>query len=126
MAEMGGVLTPAQAKKAIEVSDAMQGNFARAHKAGVKVAYGTDTGVSRHGDNAQEAVLMHAAGMSEMDILYSATVAAADLAAMSDTLGTIEAGKHADIIAMQASPLDDIRALLDVAFVMKGGKVFKD
>ncbi|MFK7831189.1 MAG: amidohydrolase family protein [Congregibacter sp.] len=125
MAKKGGILTPAQSEKAIEVGAAMQGNFAKAHKAGVKVAFGTDSGVSPHGANAREAVLMHQAGMSEMDILVTATVNAADLIGMSDTLGTIEAGKHADIIATRASPLDRIDALLDVGFVMKGGKVFK-
>lgn len=125
MARKGGVLTPSQAKKAIEVGEAMQGNFAKAHKAGVKVAFGTDSGVSPHGANAREAVLMKQAGMSEMDILVSATVNAADLIDMSDSLGTIEAGKHADIIATAISPLDDIQALYDVGFVMKGGKVFK-
>ncbi len=125
MAETGGVLTPAQARKAIEVGAAMQGNFAMAHKAGVKVAFGTDSGVSAHGVNAMEAVLMHDAGMSEMDILVAATVNAADLIDMADTLGTIEAGKHADIIATGGSPLDNIDELLDVDFVMKGGKVFK-
>ncbi|WOJ96587.1 amidohydrolase family protein [Congregibacter brevis] len=126
MAKMGGILTPAQAAKAIEVSAAMQGNFEKAHKAGVKVAYGTDTAVSKHGLNAREAELMNNAGMSEMDILVSATVNAADLIDMSDSLGTIEAGKHADIIATQISPLDDIKALQNVGFVMKSGKVMKE
>ncbi|EAQ98390.2 metal-dependent hydrolase family protein [Congregibacter litoralis] len=125
MAKMGGVLTPAQAEKAIEVSAAMQGNFAKAYKAGVKIAFGTDSAVSRHGLNAREAELMNEAGMSEMDILVSATVNAADLIDMSDSLGTIEAGKHADIIATRRSPLDDIKALQDVSFVMKGGMVVK-
>ncbi len=125
MAEAGGVLTPAQARKAIEVGAAMQGNFAKAHKAGVKVAFGTDSGVSAHGVNAMEAVLMHEAGMSEMDILVAATINAADLIDMSDSLGTIEPGKHADIIATGGSPLSNIDELLDVDFVMKGGKVFK-
>ncbi|WP_439106717.1 amidohydrolase family protein [Congregibacter sp.] len=125
MAKAGGILTEAQAAKAIEVSTAMQGNFAKAHKAGVKVAYGTDTAVSKHGLNAREAVLMHDAGMSEMDILVSATINAADLIGMSDSLGTIESGKHADIIATQISPLEDISALQDVGFVMKSGKVVK-
>lgn len=119
------VLTEAQAAKAIQVGNDMQGNFAKAHKAGVRVAYGTDSGVSRHGINAEEAVLMHQAGMSEMDILVTATVNAADLISMSDSLGTIETGKHADIIATDGSPLENIEELLDVDFVMKGGKVFK-
>ena len=118
-------LTAAQAKKAIEVDRAMQGNFASAHKAGVKVAFGTDSGVSPHGDNAREALLMHEAGMSEMEILVAATVSAAALIDMSDSLGTVEAGKYADIIAMDGSPLNDIGELLDVDFVMKGGKTLK-
>jgi imidazolonepropionase-like amidohydrolase len=103
----------------------MQGNFARAYKAGVKIAYGTDSGVSRHGTNAEEAVLMREAGMSEMDVLYSATVAAADLIDRSESLGTLEAGKMADIIATDGSPLENIGELLDVDFVMKSGKVYK-
>ncbi len=125
MARDGGVLTPAQASKAIEVGAAMQGNFEKAHKAGVKVAFGTDTGVSAHGDNAKEALLMHEAGMTEMEVLVSATVSAADLIGMSDSLGTIETGKHADIVATDGSPLDSLEELLDIDFVMKGGKVFK-
>ncbi|MDH3337711.1 MAG: amidohydrolase family protein [Gammaproteobacteria bacterium] len=111
--------------KAIRVGGDMKGNFAKAHKAGVKVAFGTDSGVSKHGTNAEEAVLMVEAGMSEMDVITSATVNAADLIDMSASLGTIEAGKFADIIAVDGSPLDDIAELLDVAFVMRGGKVFK-
>lgn len=125
MARAGGILTAAQSAKAIEVGAAMQGNFAKAHKAGVKIAFGTDSAVSKHGQNAREAVLMHEAGMSEMDILVSATVNAADLIGMSDTLGTIEPGKHADLVATQVSPLDSIDALLDIGFVMKSGKVMK-
>lgn len=125
MAEAGGTLTPAQAQKAIEVNRAMAGNFARAHKAGVKVAFGTDSGVSRHGLNAREAVLMQQAGMTAMEVIVAATVNAADLIDMSDSLGTIEPGKYADIIATTGSPLDSIEELLDVDFVMKGGKVYK-
>lgn len=112
--------------KAIRVGGDMIENFKRSYQSGVKIAYGTDSGVSRHGTNAQEAVLMHDAGMSAMDILKSATVNAADLIDMSDSLGTIEAGKFADIIAMDGSPLEDIKELLDVDFVMKGGKTVKN
>ena len=65
------------------------------------------------------------AGMPEMDVIVAATINAADLIDMSDSLGTIEAGKYADIIAVDGSPLDDIAELLDVDFVMKGGKVYK-
>ncbi|MEL6869752.1 MAG: amidohydrolase family protein [Pseudomonadota bacterium] len=113
-------------EKAIRVGTDMAGNFGKAYKAGVNIAFGTDSGVSRHGTNAREAVLMHAAGMTPMDVLVSATVNAADLIDMSDSLGTIEAGKQADIVATATSPLDDIEALLEMAFVMKGGKVYVD
>jgi imidazolonepropionase-like amidohydrolase len=125
MATESDFMSPAIREKAIAVGNDMQANFARAHKAGVKVAFGTDTGVSRHGDNAMEAVLMHQAGMTPMEILVSATVNAADLIDMSASLGTLEPGKQADIIALENSPLDNIESLLDVGFVMKGGKVFK-
>jgi len=113
-------------EKAIRVGNDMAGSFEKAHKAGVNVAYGTDSGISPHGTNAEEAVLMVKAGMSEMDVIISATINAADLLDMSDSIGTIEAGKFADIIAVDGSPLANIDELLDVDFVMKGGKVYKN
>ncbi len=112
--------------KAIRVGNDMAGSFEKAHKAGVNIAYGTDSGISRHGTNAEEAVLMVEHGMSESDVLVAATINAADLLDMSDSIGTIEAGKSADIIAVDASPLENIDELLDVDFVMKSGKVYKD
>ena len=118
-------MAPAVKEKAIRVGNDMAGSFEKAHKAGVNVAYGTDSGISPHGNNAQEAVLMVATGMSEMDVIITATINAADLIDMSDSIGTIETGKFADIIAVDNSPLEDIEELLDVDFVMKGGKVFK-
>ena len=126
MAVEADFMTDAIKEKAIRVGNDMAGSFEKAHKAGVNIAYGTDSGVSRHGTNAEEAVLMVENGMSEMDVLVAATVNAADLLDMSDTIGTIEAGKFADIIAVDASPLENIDALLDVDFVMKSGKVYKD
>jgi len=120
------ILPPAVAAKAIKVGEDMQGNFIKSYEAGVKIAYGTDSGISPHGTNAEEAVLMHQAGMPNADILVSATVNAADLIGMSDQLGTLEIGKQADIIATDGSPLTDIEELLDVDFVMKGGKVHKN
>ena len=125
MAREGGILTDAQAEKAVRVGGAMMANFEKAHKAGVNVAYGTDSGISRHGGNAEEALLMVQAGMSPMNVIKTATVNSADLLGMSADIGTIEAGKYADIIAVNGSPLDDIEELLDVDFVMKGGKVYK-
>ena len=126
MAENSDFMSPAIKEKAIATGAAMKGNFYQSYKAGVKIAYGTDSGVSKHGSNAQEAVLMVKAGMPEMDVIKSATVNSADLLDMTSSIGTIEAGKYADIIAVDSSPLENIEELLDVDFVMKGGKVYKD
>jgi len=126
MASNSNFMSPAIKAKALRVGGDMMSHFAVAYREGVNIAFGTDSGVSKHGTNADEAVLMHQAGMSPSDILKSATVNAADLIDMSDSLGTLEVGKFADIIAMDESPLDDISALTDIDFVMKGGKVYKD
>lgn len=125
IAKETNMLPPAVAAKAIKVGGDMQGNLGKAYKAGVKIAYGTDSGISKHGTNADEAVLMAEAGMTNEDILISATINTADLIGMSSQLGTLEVGKFADIIATNNSPLEDIKELLDVNFVMKGGKVHK-
>jgi len=126
MASNSNFMSPAIKAKALRVGGDMMEHFAVAYREGVNIAFGTDSGVSKHGTNADEAVLMKQAGMTEADILKSATVNAADLIDMSGLLGTLEAGKYADIIAMDKSPLEDISALTDVGFVMKGGKVYKD
>ncbi|MEM8497946.1 MAG: amidohydrolase family protein [Pseudomonadota bacterium] len=126
MAANSDFMSDAIRQKAARVGADMKDNFAKAYSAGVKVAYGTDSGVSRHGINAEEAVLMHEAGVSAMDVIKSATVNSADLLGMTDSIGTIEKGKYADIIAVENSPLDDVKALLDVNFVMKSGKVHKN
>ncbi|MBE7213575.1 amidohydrolase family protein [Shewanella benthica] len=126
MAKTSDFMSDAIKAKARRVGMDMTDNFKAVYKAGVKIAYGTDSGVSQHGTNAREAVLMHQAGMSNADILKSATVNGADLIGMSDKLGTLEVGKYADIIATETSPLKEIEALLDVDFVMKGGKVYKN
>lgn len=125
MAETSDFMSAPIKAKALRVGGDMLRNFEKSYKAGVKIAFGTDSGVSQHGINAQEAVLMYKAGMTTSDILKSATVNGADLIGMSDKLGTIEKGKFADIIATNNSPLKNIEALLDVDFVMKDGKVFK-
>ncbi|WP_408607220.1 metal-dependent hydrolase family protein [Colwellia chukchiensis] len=125
MAKTTDFMSDAIRAKAIRVGSDMIENFQRSYKAGVKIAYGTDSGVSKHGNNAREAQLMHDAGMSAQDILISATIHGADLIGKSTSLGTLEAGKIADIIAMDASPLADINQLLDINFVMKSGKVVK-
>ena len=125
LAKNTNFMSPAISAKAIRVGGDMIENFKRSYKSGVKIAYGTDSGVSKHGDNGKEAVLMFNAGMKAQDILKSATVNAADLIGKSESLGTIEAGKIADIIAMDNSPLKDMKELLDVDFVMKSGVVVK-
>ncbi|MBU3004589.1 metal-dependent hydrolase family protein [Paraglaciecola arctica] len=124
MAENSDFMSDAIKDKARTVGKEMQGNVERAYKAGVKIAFGTDSGVSKHGINAYEAVLMVKAGMSNMDVIKSATVNSADLLGMTEQIGTLAVGKQADIIATDGSPLEDIQQLLDVDFVMKGGKIF--
>jgi imidazolonepropionase-like amidohydrolase len=111
--------------KAAAIGPLIQDTFARAYKAGVPIAFGTDTGVSAHGDNWQEFGYMIEAGMPAMEAIQSATVAAADLLNRSDDLGSITVGKYADIIAVAGDPLTDSSAFGRVRFVMKGGEVFK-
>ncbi|UAL44499.1 amidohydrolase family protein [Shewanella inventionis] len=118
-------MSPAIKAKAIRVGGDMLKNFTAAYKAGVNIAYGTDSGVSHHGDNAKEAVLMSKAGMSNSDILKSATINAAKLIDMSDSLGSLEVGKQADIIGLTTNPLEQIDSLLSVPFVMKAGVIYK-
>ncbi len=119
-------LPPNSAKKALEVGPQMQDMLRTAWTGGVKVAFGTDTGVSKHGENAKEFLYMVEAGMSEMDAIKAATVVAAQHIGMDEQIGTLEPGKHADLIAVGGNPLSDISALLDVDFVMKEGKVYKN
>lgn len=118
-------LTPNQVKKARAVGPAMQDMARLAYENGVTIAFGTDSGVSAHGDNAKEFQYMVAAGMSPMEAIRSATVVAADHIQMGDMIGTLEPGKQADIIAVDEDPLADVAALMDVDFVMKGGVVYK-
>jgi len=116
---------PASLAKAEEAAAAMLESHKRAIRASVKIAFGTDTGVSKHGINAQEFKLMVDAGMTPAAAIQAATVNAADLLGRSATLGTIEKGKDADIIAVSGSPLDDVTRLENVSFVMRRGVVHK-
>jgi imidazolonepropionase-like amidohydrolase len=97
--------------------------FARAYKAGVKIAFGTDSGVSTHGENAREFVYMVEAGMPPIEAILSATKHAADLLGASDRIGSIQADRLADIVAVSGDPIADINQLRQVTFVMKGGIV---
>lgn len=116
---------PASLAKAEEAAAAMLESHRRAIKAGVKIAFGTDSGVSKHGINAQEFKLMVDAGMTPPAAIQAATVSAADLLGRSANVGTIEKGKDADIIAISGSPLDDVTRLEKVGFVMRRGVVHK-
>jgi len=101
-------------------------NFAKAVAAGVKIAFGTDAGVYPHGDNARQFHYMVKFGMTPAGAIRAATSSAADLIDRAADVGTLEAGKYADLIAVTDNPLDRIEVLEHVAFVMKGGKVYKD
>lgn len=101
-------------------------SLAKAYPAGVKIAFGTDAGVSKHGKNADEFELMVKHGMPASAAIYSATVNAAALLGVDKEVGTIESGKSADLIAVAGNPLSDITTLKSVRFVMKDGQVFKD
>ena len=100
--------------------------FRLAHERGVKIAFGTDAGVSLHGRNADEFELMVKHGMTPGEAIAAATVNGADLLGLSDEIGTIEPGKRADLIAVGGDPLADVAALKSVAFVMRNGAVYKD
>jgi imidazolonepropionase-like amidohydrolase len=120
-----GALTPAQFDKAKAAAGGAKQSLARAVREGVNIAFGTDTGVSPHGRNAEEFALMVDAGMTPAAAIRSATVGAATLLGRVDTVGTIEAGKDADIIAVRGDPLQNVRLLENVGFVMKHGRVHK-
>lgn len=112
--------------KARMVMPAARQNISRAFKAGVKVAFGTDAAVYPHGLNAREFAVMVKLGLTPMQAIQTATVNAADLLGWSDRIGSIEAGRFADIIAVSGNPVSDVTELERVRFVMKGGIVVKN
>lgn len=101
-------------------------NIFKAYQRGVKIATGTDAGVVPHGKNYREMERFVELGMSNADALKAGTINSADLIDKSDDLGTIEVGKIADIIAVSGNPLEDIKDIENIVFVMKDGKVYKD
>ncbi len=124
-AKIPGYYHPLVTPKALEIGSVIQKTFEKAYKAGVKVAFGTDAGVYKHGLNALEFQYMTEGGMPMIEALKSATMVAAEVLDMKDQLGSIETGKIADIIATDANPLTDVKTLMKVAFVMKEGVVYK-
>jgi len=111
--------------KAALVGPQIQGTFAKAYKSGVKILFGTDTGVSAHGDNAREFVLMVEAGMPAMAAIQSATSVTAKFLEIDDRLGSVVVGKIADLVAVPGDPIADISAMQRVHFVMKDGVVYR-
>jgi imidazolonepropionase-like amidohydrolase len=111
--------------KALEIGPQSKTTFAKAYQAGVKIAFGTDTGVSSHGKNAEEFYEMVDAGMPEIQAILSATKEASILLGQNSMLGSITVGKFADIIAVSENPLENIRTLEAVDFVMKSGDIYK-
>ena len=112
--------------KAAAIGPQIKATFSKAYKAGVKIAFGTDSGVSPHGENAHEFELMVEGGMPPMKAIQAATLEASKLLRVDDRLGTLEAGKLADIVAVKGDPLADISLMTKIGFVMKDGIVFKD
>jgi imidazolonepropionase-like amidohydrolase len=112
--------------KAAAIGPAIRETFSKACKAGVKIAFGTDSGVSPHGENAHEFELMVEGGMPPMKAIQSATLEGARLLRVEDKLGTVEANKLADLVAVQGNPLDDISVMRNVVFVMKDGEIYKE
>jgi imidazolonepropionase-like amidohydrolase len=100
--------------------------FKKAMKMGVKIAFGTDVGAYAHGTSTIEFVKMVEYGMKPIDAIRTATITASELLRMEKSIGTIEPGKFADIIAVQGNPLEDIHAIQNSVFVMKEGKVYKN
>ena len=112
--------------KAKKIGPQLKNTFKKAYGAGVKIAFGTDSGVSYHGENAKEFRYMVEAGMSPMEAIISATKTASELLEKEKSLGTIEKGKVADIIATECNPLENIDCMKEVVFVMKNGIVYKN
>ncbi len=109
--------------KALEIGPQIQATTTRAYRKGVKIAFGTDAGVYPHGKNNLEFIFMAQAGMKNTEILRAATLDAATMLHLQAKIGSIEVGKFADLVAVEGNPLDDIKAMTRVTFVMKDGKM---
>lgn len=123
--EKGGRMDPRTERKARRAMESVDGTVRKAIAMGVRIAFGTDAGVYPHGRNAEEFALLVERGMRPADALRAATSVDAELFGLADRLGTLEAGKLADIVAVPGNPLSDIRATEQVLFVMKEGRIYK-
>jgi imidazolonepropionase-like amidohydrolase len=112
-------------RKNRETTDIQRAGFAKAVKMGVKIAYGTDSGVYPHGDNAKQFAYMVRYGMTPMQAIQSATIRAAELLGKEDRLGSVQPGCFADLVAVKGDPLQDIRVLENLTHVMKDGKLVR-
>ncbi|MCE5207239.1 MAG: amidohydrolase family protein [Chloroflexi bacterium] len=127
--EMKEKLPPFLFQKAADVAEIHKESIAKAYKAGVKIAMGTDSGVMAHGKNLRELELLCGIGMTPMESILAATKVAAECLEWQDRIGTLEKGKLADVVVTRINPLDDIRSLTDhgnIAVIVKDGKIVKD
>lgn len=124
-AKTPGFFPPSVQAKALEIGPLMVAALNRAYKAGVPIAFGTDSGVYPHGRNAREFGYMVEAGLPAFEVIRTATQNAADLLDRARDIGTLQPGHFADIVAVQGDPLTDIRLLEQVSFVMKQGRIYK-
>jgi imidazolonepropionase-like amidohydrolase len=124
-AKVPGYYHPLVVPKALEIGPQIQETFSKAYKRGVKIAFGTDAGVFPHGENGREFVFMVEGGMPAMEAIKSATIVNAGILGIADKIGTLEAGKLADIVATDENPMSNIKTMEKVSFVMKEGVVYK-
>jgi imidazolonepropionase-like amidohydrolase len=120
-----GFLSPAARAKALLVGPNMIAATRRAHDAGVKIAFGTDSSVSKHGRNAREFSLLVRAGLTPLEAIQAATTGAADHLGIDDSAGRIGAGRPADIVAVRGDPLTDVSRHEQIRFVMRGGLIYR-
>jgi imidazolonepropionase-like amidohydrolase len=124
-----GSVLPQSVRKTKLVMEDHKRNIAHAIESGVRVAMGTDSGVGRHGSNAEELQLMVECGMTPMQAIVATTKTASECVHMQDDVGTLEPGKYADLLIIDGDPLDDIKILQEpsrIALIMQGGRVHKD
>jgi imidazolonepropionase-like amidohydrolase len=126
MAKVPGYYHPLVVPKATSIGPQLQETFGKAYKRGVKIAFGTDAGVFPHGDNGKEFTYMVEVGMPVMEAIKSATITNAGILGMADKIGTLEAGKLADIVATDENPIQNVKTLEKVSFVMRDGVVYKN